>query len=416
MDMQVVLIGIGAMTLVTLLVLIAVVVMVYLQSSKPGQGPEGIQPLNETLHQQQLQIAMLIEKINSLTPVNQNVNSLQSEIRGLTERISTVENRQSSVQQGVGDLATSSQSSLAELKSLTNQLGEVTAVMRSELAVARTDLTTLNTHARARQEMEAQTADSIHRLETIIAGTQTKGTAGENILELVFGKLPQEWQVRDFKVNGKPVEFGLRLPNNLILPIDSKWAATHLLEQFTAAEDPQEQRRLKKEIEDAVLQKAREVKKYIDPGQTVNFGVAVVPDSIFDLTYGVQPEAFKMNIVLISYSMVVPYLLLVFQTTLRSTQNVDYQKLEAYLQTVEESVLAIQDELDGRYSRAVTMLANSRDEIRALISKANSSLTALHLGDVHLRSELAEEASRKISAGDWEADPAFADSDGLPES
>jgi DNA recombination protein RmuC len=57
---------------------------------------------------------------------------------------------------------------------------------------------------------------------------------------VVFGKLPAEWQVRDFKISGKVVEFGLRLPNDLILPIDSKWTATHLLEKFVAAEEVEE--------------------------------------------------------------------------------------------------------------------------------------------------------------------------------
>ena len=51
---------------------------------------------------------------------------------------------------------------------------------------------------------------AIRRLETVIAGTQSKGAAGENILDVVFSKLPAEWQVRNFPVGNKSVEFGLR--------------------------------------------------------------------------------------------------------------------------------------------------------------------------------------------------------------
>ena len=91
---------------------------------------------------------------------------------------------------------------------------------------------------------------SIRRLEAIIAGTQSKGLAGENILEMVFAKRPAEWQVRNFRVGGRPVEFGLRLLNNLILPIDSKWAATNLLEQFVAAESISAQQELMAETDD----------------------------------------------------------------------------------------------------------------------------------------------------------------------
>jgi len=108
--------------------------------------------------------------------------------------------------------------------------------------------------------------------------------------------LPIEWQVRNFNVNGKTVEFGLRLPNNLVLPIDSKWPATHLLEQFAAAHDPEEQKRLKGEIEKSILQKAKEVGKYVDPDLTMPFGIAAVPDSVFDLSSGVLADVFNLTL------------------------------------------------------------------------------------------------------------------------
>jgi DNA recombination protein RmuC len=252
--------------------------------------------------------------------------------------------------------------------------------MRNELSSTKNDLTELHAHIKSKQEVERQTADSIRRLETIIAGTQTKGSAGENVLEAVFSKLPIEWQVRDFRIGGKCVEFALRLPNNLIMPIDSKWAATNLLEQFINSDDIQEQQRLKKDIENAVLAKAKEVRKYLDPSITVNFGVAVLPDAVYDLCAGIQSETFQLNVVLVSYSMFVPYLLLVFQTALKNSQSIDMQKLDAYLQTAQESITNLQDELDGRFSKAITMMNNSRDDMRAILSKLSGSLTGLQIG------------------------------------
>jgi DNA recombination protein RmuC len=240
-------------------------------------------------------------------------------------------------------------------------------------------LAEMQAYARARQDLERQTADSIRRLETVIAGTQTKGAAGENILEMVFSKLPMDWQVRNFRVGSKTVEFGLRLPNNLVLPIDSKWPATSLLERFLASGDPDEQRRLKAQIETAVMEKAREVRKYVDPNITVSFGVAAVPDAIYDLCSGVQCDVFRLNVVLISYSMFVPYLLLVFQTMLKASQSIDLQKLSAYLESVQAGVEAVQEELDGRLSRAITMLTNSRNDMAVQLSKINSGLTSLQM-------------------------------------
>jgi len=251
--------------------------------------------------------------------------------------------------------------------------------LTGELAKVQQGLAALDSFVKARQEIETRAADSVGRLEMIIAGTQSKGLAGENIVEEVFAKLPIEWRVRNFNVNGKTVEFGLRLPNNLVLPIDSKWPATHLLEQFTAAHDPEEQKRLKGVIERSILQKAKEVGKYIDPNLTMPFGIAVVPDSVFDLSSGVLADVYKLNVVLVSYSMLIPYLMLVLQTTLKTMQTVDMQKLDAYLQAVQNSIQAMQDELDGRFAKALTMLANSRDDMRAQIGKASSSLTSLQI-------------------------------------
>src|SRR5271157_470681 len=251
--------------------------------------------------------------------------------------------------------------------------------LTGELAKVQQGLAALDSFVKARQEIETRAADSVGRLEMIIAGTQSKGLAGENIVEVVFAKLPIEWQVRNFTVNGKTVEFGLRLPNNLVLPIDSKWPATHLLEQFAAAHDPEEQKRLKGEIERSILQKAKEVGKYIDPDLTMPFGIAVVPDSVFDLSSGVLADVYKLNVVLVSYSMLIPYLMLVLQTALKTMQTVDMQKLDAYLQAVQNSIQAMQDELDGRFAKALTMLANSRDDMRAQIGKASSSLTSLQI-------------------------------------
>ena len=373
MTTEIGLIGLGVIILVFLFILSAIVAGLFFQLQKiQGGNNDGSQLLP--------QLATLNEKLSHIEPVTQAVSGLQADVQTLGVRLETVEKSQGTVNLGVGALATNALSAITELKTLTAGLSDATGAMRVELSRANNDLTALHAHVKTGQETERQVAESVRRLETIIAGTQTKGSAGENILEVVFSKLPIEWQVRDFKVGGRPVEFALRLPNNLIMPIDSKWAATGLLEQFLNTEDIQEQQKLKKAIEDAVLLKAREVRKYIDPSITVNFGLAVVPDAVYDLCAGIQSQTFQLGVVLVSYSMFIPYLLLVFQTTLKNSQSIDLQKLDAYLQTAHESIKTIQDELDGRFSRAITMMNNSRDDMRVVLGKLNGSLTGLQLG------------------------------------
>jgi DNA recombination protein RmuC len=290
-----------------------------------------LQNLTQTVQQGQAQTAVLVEKITQLEPITQEVGKVSVELRGLLERVSNVEKSQNQVTQGIVSLGTG----LTETKTVTNSLVEAASAIREGVSRAQTGLTELQTDTRARHGIEQQTAQSIKRLEAVIAGTQTKGAAGENVLEAVFAKLPIDWQVRNFRVGAKTVEFGLRLPNNLILPIDSKWPATGLLEEFVACADPDKQQKLKTEIEAVVLAKAKEVRKYIDPNVTMDFGVAAVPDSIYDLCFGIQVDVYRLNVVLVSYSMFVPYLLLVFQTVLKTSQSVDLQKLDAYLKSAQ---------------------------------------------------------------------------------
>ncbi len=344
-----------------------------------------IQNLTQAIQQNQAQTAVLAEKLTRLEPMAEAVSSVQIELRGLSERILQVEHNQNQVGQSIVELGTG----LTQTGTVAKSLVDATKTIQDEISRAKNDLTELQTIAKVRQEIEKRTAESIRRLEAIIAGTQTKGAAGENILEVVFSKLPPDWQVRNFRIGDKAVEFGLRLPNNLVLPIDSKWAATNLLEKFMNSDDPGEQQNLKSQIEAVVLNKAREVRKYIDPNMTVNFGVAAVPDAIYDLCSGIQAEVFQLNVVLVSYSMFVPYLLLVFQTILKASHNIDLQKLDSYLHSADDSISALQHELEGRFSKAITMLSNSRDDMSIQLSKVRSGLTRLKINS----SKSSEEAA-----------------------
>ena len=336
-----------------------------------------LQNLTQAIEQSRRETAVLGEKLSKLEPVASAVGNLQGELRVIGERVWKVE----------GNL-TQNMNALAEVRNDMTKAGTntegllgLTRTMHDQLAAAHTNLSELKEQARARGEMERGNADALNRLHSVIAGTQTKGAAGENILEAVFAKLPTEWQVRGFTVQGKTCEFGLRLPNNLVLPIDSKWAATNLVEQFCACEDVTEKQRLKGQIESAVLAKAREVKKYIDPDYTLNFGVAVVPDAVYELCGGTLCESFALGITVVSYSMFIPYLLLVFHTVLKTTQNIDMEKLERTLVDAEAGVKAMQEELEGRYSRALTMLDNSRRDMKEHAAKVGSRISSLRLNN-----------------------------------
>lgn len=250
----------------------------------------------------------------------------------------------------------------------------------------------------ARAEIERQTAESIKRLETIMVGIGSRGAAGEYVVEEFLSKLPPEWQVRNFRVGNKTVEFGLQLPNRLVLPIDSKWPATRLVEQFNNSDDPDEQKKLRERIEREIIRKAREVQKYIAPNITTPFGIAAIPDAVYSLCPAVNVKTLEYNVVVVSYSLLLPYLLLVFQVILATARAFDVTKAGVHLQTIEQGIKDLQSEIEGRFSNALAMLYNSRGDLQAHIGKANSALASIQSITVSINTDSQE--SVEVNAGD----------------
>lgn len=358
--------------------IIIVIVLVFVDQRRSRSAQENgaaLTTLIQSMQTLQNQSAITAERLAALAPVTQSLNQVQLEMRSVAERITTVEQNQNAAGLNLSSL----QAGLAGTGSITSGLVETASAISQELAQARHSLTEMQAHAHARQDLEQQIAMSVRRLEGIIAGTHTKGAAGESILEAVLAQLPPDWQVKNFRVGNRMVEFGLRLPNGLIVPIDSKWPATGLLEQFINSSDPEEQQKIKSQIESAVLAKAKEVKKYLDPSLTVNFGIAAVPDAVFELCTSVHAQSFLQNVAIVSYSMLIPYLLLVFQTVFKASRNIDLEKLESHLKVAEESVRLLQEELEGRFAKAVTMLTNTRSDMSLHVSKISSCLSQLQM-------------------------------------
>ena len=67
------------------------------------------------------------------------------------------------------------------------------------------------------------------------------------------------------------------------------------------------------------------------------------------------------------------------QPALKAGASIDLQRLESYLHGVQESGKSLQDESEGRFSRSMTMLNNSRDDMREQLGKAATGLTSIQI-------------------------------------
>jgi hypothetical protein len=169
------------------------------------------------------------------------------------------------------------------------QLAQAAEGIRGELGQAHKALAEVKALEQARTRQMDQAADSLKRLEAVVAGSATRGAAGENILARALGQLPPDLLEINVAFGSRIVEYALRLPGGRFLPIDSKWTSVALLERLeTVAQDqPQERKRLLDQVVRDLRTKIRDMTKYLDPERTLSLGLLAVPDAV----YVAAPEA-----------------------------------------------------------------------------------------------------------------------------
>jgi hypothetical protein len=213
----------------------------------------------------------------------------------------------------------------------------------------------------------------------------------------------------NFRVNGKVVEYALILANSRRLPIDSKWPSPELIERLSdGAATPEQQAALVGEVERVLKAKVREVRQYIDPSTTLSWAVAAVPDPIFNACRRGHLEAFREGVVLMPYSMTIPYLLGLFRLHLQYARSVDLENLEGYLQQIEECVTAIDRSLENSIARGSTMVQNAYSECKRNVGQLRGALAGLRAipenavveGQARLRLVEAAPESLPAASGD----------------
>src|ERR1700716_2315359 len=269
--------------------------------------------------------------------------------------------------------------------------GSQAAELRERLSQTQTVVEGLRSALSARQPVEDEARASLRRLESVIAGSSTRGAAGENILEEALRHLPSEMLQRNVWVGGKVVELALRLPGGKLLPMDSKWVSSGALEQLAdPALDAPRRAQLTAIVEREVEKRVREVSQYIDPGTTSPFALAVIPDAAYDVCRGAIVGAHKRHVMVVGYAMALPYLLTLYQLHLQFARTVDMEKLQSALIDVERHLDTLEGVLENKLQRALTMLQNTYTEgkqVSARIRSAAQSVQVTETGPAELSAE-----------------------------
>lgn len=247
--------------------------------------------------------------------------------------------------------------------------------IRAGLEGARRALEQLQVREQERRGADDEHREVVRRLSTVLAGGSSKGRAGEHMLRDHLAQLPPGMLVTDYRVGGKVVEFGLRLPDGRRLPIDSKWTAVVELEALEAAHEPAEREACARAVERAVTLRAREVAQYLDPALTAPVAVAAIPDAAYQVLKRAHADAYAHGVVIVPYGSALPIVLFLYSLVQRFGDAADAQ---ASLAEVAAVMDALESVVENKFARAGTMIANGADEFRSQLGRARGTLARAH--------------------------------------
>lgn len=244
--------------------------------------------------------------------------------------------------------------------------------VRLEVSAVREALDRFRVREEERREREEQAWAHLQRMSSVLSGSQRVGRAGERILDEVLGSLPPSMLERDFRVNGRVVEFALVLPDGKRLPIDSKWSAERELLILDGPTEGDERERAVLAVERIVARRAREVGGYRDPSLTAPLAVAAVPDAAYAVLRRAHVDAYRAGVIVVPYSTALPVVLALHVLASRLGGAGDVQSCLADVGAVLDAMEAT---LENKLERASTMLANGTGELRGQVGQARTALT-----------------------------------------
>lgn len=248
--------------------------------------------------------------------------------------------------------------------------------LQSQIAEALRDLSAIKEVQNAEKQRwttEDDAFKALQRLTAVMLGSATSGAAAERVVEEALSTLPPQWRITNHSVNGKTVEFAIRLPDGMILPIDSKLVAQTDLTDLQSAQDNRQREHLKRSIQKKVLDKAAEVQRYID-ARSVGFAIAAIPDAAYGLSGPVLPEAYqKHRALLVPYSLLAPFVLMIYEQH-QHGGDLDAARLARLVNETQRHLGEAAEILNSHLSGAVTTLTNARDRLSRELAAAALAL------------------------------------------
>ena len=138
----------------------------------------------------------------------------------------------------------------------------------------------------------------------------------------------------------------------------------------------------------------REMTKYLDPERTLSLGVLAVPDAVHAAAPEAHADGWREGVLVVPYSLALPFVLVLYRLTVRFGAVPEAEELRTGLLRLADGLRRMDEEVEGRLSRALVQLANARDGLRGELAGARG-----------VAERLASDAQSELADGEARFDP-----------
>jgi len=105
-----------------------------------------------------------------------------------------------------------------------------------------------------------------------------------------------------------------------------------------------------------------------------------VPDAVCAAAPEALGDGYRDGVVVVPYSLALPYVLALYRLTLRFGAAVDADALAERLHALDETLRRCAEEVEARLSRGLVQVENARDALRGHLASARRDTAALRAG------------------------------------
>lgn len=246
------------------------------------------------------------------------------------------------------------------------------------------------------RERDQEERRLLEAIANVVARTVRKGRAGEDVIRETLRSLPPMYVVTNQPVKGGIVEFAIKVTDHRMMPLDSKWVASDLLEQYANETEDHRREELRRAIEERVIKHAKDVAKYLDSSVTTDLALCAVPDPAYELLTKAVTVAYQEGILIIPYSEVLPLVMVLRHLFHRYTGSIDLDELRGRLAQIRSTLADMQTVLENNLQKGSTMIQNAIDIYRQHLSVVRANLLAVERPEAE---RLAVELQEPVGGG-----------------